>query len=164
VLPSYLHCRTFQISVKITSTRRNMRLVWPTGGVVSPVPVCERHAYTLQPGEVSAARGRTTRHPLLPVGYLKTYVNRLEHWLRHWTTSFDDSKSIAAFFAKTTRCVHGPRPVQFFGEPKQCRKGTVPWGSAHVNQTRRKAAQTLSARPPPKREKWPVHQKRCVAL
>jgi hypothetical protein len=33
IIPSYLHCRTFQISFKITSTRRNMRLVWPTGGV-----------------------------------------------------------------------------------------------------------------------------------
>jgi hypothetical protein len=89
---------------------------------------------------------------VLLVSYLETYLNRLELWLRDWRIAINVSKCTAVLFAKTTRCIQIPRPVQIFGEPIQwvdtarylgvTLDTRLTW-SAHFNQVVRKAAQRL---------------------
>jgi hypothetical protein len=160
-LSSYLHSRTFQSSFNsATSTRRNMRAGVAQGGLVSPVlfslyvkdmPAPSRHTELALYADDTALTA-TSRSPLLLVSYLETYLNRLELWLRDWRIAINVSKSTAMLFAKTTRCIQRPRPVQLFGEPIQwidtARYLAVTldtrliW-SAHVNQVGRKAARRL---------------------
>jgi hypothetical protein len=160
-LSSYLHGRTFQSSFNsATSTRRNMRAGVAQGGLVSPVlfslyvndmPAPSRHVELALYADDTALIA-TSRSPLLLVSYLETYLNRLELWLRDWRIAINVSKSTAVLFAKTTRCIQRPRPVQLFGEPIQwvdtarylgvTLDTRLTW-SAHVNQVGRKAAQRL---------------------
>jgi hypothetical protein len=125
---SYLHSRTFQSSFNsATSTRRNMRTGVAQGGIVSPVlfslyvndmPAPSRHVELALYADDTALIA-TSRSPLLLVSYLETYLNRLELWLRDWRIAINVSMSTAVLFAKTTRCIQRPRPVQLFGEPIQ---------------------------------------------
>jgi hypothetical protein len=127
-LSSYLHSRTFQSSFNsATSTRRKMRAGVAQGGLVSPVlfslyvndmPPPSRHVELALYADDTALIA-TSRSPLLLVSYLETYLNSLELRLRDWRIAINVSKCTAVLFAKTTRCIQRPRPIQLFGEAIQ---------------------------------------------
>jgi hypothetical protein len=61
----------------------------------------------------------TSRSSSLLVSCLKTYLGRLEHWLRDWRIGINVSNSTAVLFTKTARRIQTPRPVQFSRKPIQ---------------------------------------------
>jgi hypothetical protein len=118
---------------------------------VHDIPIPSRHVELAQYADGTALIA-TSRDPSLLVGYLYSYLGRLELWLRNWRIAINFSKSTAVLCAKAARCVRQPRPVQFLGEPIQWVKTArylgvtldtrLTW-SAHVNQVRKRAAQRL---------------------
>jgi hypothetical protein len=61
----------------------------------------------------------TSRSPSLLVGHLEAYLDRLECWLRDWTTAINVSNSIAVLFGKAAWRILKTRAVQFVAEPIQ---------------------------------------------
>jgi hypothetical protein len=59
----------------------------------------------------------TSRRPSLLIGYMETYLSRLERWLRDWRIAINVSKSTAVLFVKAARRIQNPRAMQFLGEP-----------------------------------------------
>jgi hypothetical protein len=125
---SYLHCRTFQMSLhSVISTGRDMRAGVAQVGLVSPVLfslyVNDRHtpSHHVELGQYAGdtAPVATSRSPSLLVGNLETYLGRFKHWLRDWRTAINVSKSAAVFFVKTARRIQKPTPAQFIGQPIQ---------------------------------------------
>jgi len=49
--------------------------------------------------------------------YLESFLSNLEQWLREQRITISVSKSTAVLFAKISRCIPKPRPVQLFREP-----------------------------------------------
>ena len=93
-----------------------------------------------------------SRQQALNVKYLETYLSELEQWLRKWRIAISVSKSTAMLFAKASRSIPKPPPVQLFGEPihsvNTARYLAVTLyaqltSSTHVDQVRNKAAQRL---------------------
>jgi uncharacterized membrane protein (UPF0136 family) len=102
-----------------------MRVGVVQGGLVSPVLFSlyvhdtltpSRHVELAQYADDTALIA-TSRVPSLFVGYLYSYLGRLELWLRDWRIAINVSESTAVLFAKAARRVRQPRPVQFLGEP-----------------------------------------------
>jgi hypothetical protein len=94
-----------------------------------------------------------SRSSQLLVGYLEAHLGRLEGWLRDWRIAINVSKSTAMLFVKTTRRIHKPRAMNFFGETKEWVETArylgvtldtqLTW-SAHVNQVGMRAAQRFA--------------------
>jgi hypothetical protein len=59
---------------------------------------------------------------------LEVNLGRLQHWLRDWRITINDSKNTAVLFVKTARCIKKPRAAQFLGEPIQWVETAIPWG------------------------------------
>jgi hypothetical protein len=160
-ISSYLDYRTFQTSFQsATSTCRGMRAGVAQGGLVSPV------LFSLYVNDIPTTSGRvelaqyaddtalvaTSRSPSLLVGYLETYLGRLERWLLYCRIAINVSKSTALLFVKAARRIQKPRNVQFLGEPIQWVETArylgvtldtqLTW-SAHFNQVEKKAPQRL---------------------
>jgi hypothetical protein len=161
-ISSYVDCPTFQTSFQsATSTCRGMRAGVVQGGLVSTVlfslyvneiPTLSLHVELAQYAD-DTARGATSRSPSLLVGYLETYLDRLERWLRDWRIVINVSKSTAVLFVKAETRIQKPRAVLFLGQPIQWVETArylgvtldtqLTW-SAHVNQVGKKAVQRLS--------------------
>jgi hypothetical protein len=61
----------------------------------------------------------TSCQPALLVKYLETYLSDLEQWLREWRITINVSKSSAMLFAKASRHILKPRPIELLGKPIQ---------------------------------------------
>jgi hypothetical protein len=161
-----------------TSTRRTGLA---QGGLVSPVlfspyvndmPTPSRHVVLTLYADDTALIA-TSRTPLLLVMYLKTYLNRLELWLREWRIAINVSESTGVLFTKTTRRVQRPRPPQLFRESIQWVPRARYLGvtldtrltcSAHVNQVRKKAFQRLDLLSPLLNRRGGLSIRNCVLL
>jgi hypothetical protein len=85
------------------------------------------------------------------VGYIEACLDRLEHWLWDWRIAINVQKSTVMHFARTARCIHWLKPVQFLGGPVQWVETArylgvtldtrLTW-AAHTNQVGREAAHT----------------------
>jgi hypothetical protein len=91
-ISSYLDRRMFQTSFQSATFTCVMRAGVAQGGLVSPVlfslhvndiPTPSRHVELAQYTD-DTALGATSRSPSLLVGYLETYLGRLERWIRDW--------------------------------------------------------------------------------
>jgi hypothetical protein len=101
-MSSCLHYRTFQTSFQsATSTRRGMPDGVAQGGLVSSVllslygndkPTPFRHVELAHYADDTALVA-TSRSTTLLVGYLETYLGRLEHWLRDRRITINVSKA-----------------------------------------------------------------------
>jgi hypothetical protein len=94
----------------------------------------------------------TSRNPSHLVGYLQTYIGRLERWLRDWRVAINVSNSTALFLVKAARSIKNLRPMQFLGGAEQWFETARNLGvtfetqlsrSAHVSQVGKKTAQKL---------------------
>jgi hypothetical protein len=121
------------------------------GLYVNDIPTPPRHIELAQYADDTNLIA-TSPNPSLLVGYLEAYLGRLELWLRDWRININGSNSTAVLYAEASRRVRQPRSVQFLGEPRECVETARYLGetldtrliwSAHVNQVRKKAAQTL---------------------
>jgi hypothetical protein len=120
-ISSYLDCRTFQTSFQSATFTCGKLAGVLRGRLVSPVlfslytndiPTPSRHVELAQYADDTALVA-TSRSPSLLVGYLESYLGRLERWLRDWRISIIVSKSTAVLFVKTARRIQKPRAVQF---------------------------------------------------
>jgi hypothetical protein len=85
---------------------------------VNNIPTPSRHVELAQYTDDTAVV-ITSHRPSLLIGYLVTYLSRLEHWLRDLRIVINVSESTAILFAKTARRIQKLSPVHFFGEPIQ---------------------------------------------
>jgi hypothetical protein len=119
-ISSHLDCRTFQTSLQsATSTYRGMRPRVAHGELVSPVllstyindmrtPSC--HVELAQYADDTALVA-TSHSPSFLVGYLETFLGRIEHCLRDWRIAINVSKSTAVLFTTPARRIQKTRTV-----------------------------------------------------
>jgi hypothetical protein len=94
----------------------------------------------------------TSRKPTLLVSYLGSYLDDLQRWLSEWRIAINVCNSTAIIFARAGRRFIQLRPVTLFVEPIQWVETTrylgltldkrLTW-SPHIDQIRRKTAQTI---------------------
>jgi hypothetical protein len=94
----------------------------------------------------------TYRKPTLLISYQESYFNDLQRWLSEWRIAISVSTSTTIIFARPGRRFIQPRPVVLFGESIQrvdtarylgVNLGTRLNWSSHIDQVRKKTAQSL---------------------
>ena len=113
----------------------------------------------------------TSRKPALLVSYLESFLSDFEWWLREWRISINVSKSTAMHF--TRRCIHKPRSILLFGESIQWVDAARYLGvvldtrltsSSHIDQVRKKVAQSLVVLGCPVYRRSGLSIRNCVLL